>query len=74
MASKDPKQKKHLEKSMNEELSLMHALSQDSATKGLRKHQAKLEKDFKEYQKDPSDENYAKIKHDITELRDFCAE
>jgi len=63
----------HMKKIMDSQLGLINHSSSEILRQGVHKQEVKVEKDYRAFLENGSDESYAALKHDIQTLRDYIA-
>ena len=69
--SADFEERGKLKEYMDEQLELINAAVQESKRSGMHKQAVKVEKDYKEFIEQGSDESYSALKHDLQTLLDY---
>ena len=69
--SGDSKEKAHLKGVMDQSLGLIKSAVNELKKTGIQKHEAKVEKDYKNYLLKDTPENFSALEEDISTLREY---
>lgn len=67
-------EKQQYQAMMSQQLAMMNAACRELKRSGLAKQESILEKDYRAYMTNPSDENLAAVQHDLVTLQDYVTE